>query len=278
MNIKDFLLDNYIYIIIVIVLIIITIIGFLADKKKSGDKKTAANVNTNQGYNPNVGGQINYQPGTMPNPGMNQMAPGNIQLNNINPMPAAPVEPMGNNMGVMPQPVNNQPNMVGMPQPVEPIAPVQTMPEQIVMQSPVGGTQMMAAPMPEANNFAAPQPMVPNNTPQVNMMNQPNMVGVPQPVEPMAPVQTMPEQMIMQPTAGEPQMMAVPMPEANNFVGAQPVNMPMNNAMPQPVPTPTPIPNPSGNTVPNPITPPQPVNPTPVGFVFGPQQNNNNNM
>ena len=39
MNIKDFLIDNYIYIIIVIVLIIITIIGFLADKKKNGEKK-----------------------------------------------------------------------------------------------------------------------------------------------------------------------------------------------------------------------------------------------
>ena len=214
MNIKDFLLDNYIYIIIVIVLIIITIIGFLADKKKSGAKNTAPTENTNPGYNPNVGGQINYQPGTMPSPGMNQMAPGNMQLNNVASMPAAPVEPMNNNMGVMPQPVNNQPNMVGMPQPVEP----------------------------------------------------------------MAPVQTMPEQMVMQPTAVEPQMMATPMVETNNYMNAQPVNMPINNAMPQPAPTPAPIPNPSGTTVPNPITPPQPVNPTPVGFVFGPQQNNNNNM
>ena len=35
MNLKDFLMDNYIYIIIVIILIIITIIGFLADKKKN---------------------------------------------------------------------------------------------------------------------------------------------------------------------------------------------------------------------------------------------------
>ena len=274
MNIKDFLLDNYIYIIIVIVLIIITIIGFLADKKKSGAKNTAPTENTNPGYNPNVGGQINYQPGTMPSPGMNQMAPGNMQLNNVASMPAAPVEPMNNNMGVMPQPVNNQPNMVGMPQPVEPMAPIQTMPEQMVMQPTAAESQMMATPMAGVN----PQPMVPNNTPQPNMMNQPNMVGMPQPVEPMAPVQTMPEQMVMQPTAVEPQMMATPMVETNNYMNAQPVNMPINNAMPQPAPTPAPIPNPSGTTVPNPITPPQPVNPTPVGFVFGPQQNNNNNM
>lgn len=39
MNIKEFLLANYIYILIVIALIIITIIGFLADKKKSKEKK-----------------------------------------------------------------------------------------------------------------------------------------------------------------------------------------------------------------------------------------------
>ena len=43
MNIKDFLLDNYIYIIIVIVLIIITIIGFLADKKRGGNTKNSQN-------------------------------------------------------------------------------------------------------------------------------------------------------------------------------------------------------------------------------------------
>ena len=36
MNFRDFLMDNYIYIIIVIVLVIVTIIGFLADKKKNG--------------------------------------------------------------------------------------------------------------------------------------------------------------------------------------------------------------------------------------------------
>ena len=43
---------------------------------------------------------------------------------------------------------------------------------------------------------------------------------------------------------------------------------------------PMPIPNPTVNTVPNPITPPQPVNPQPVNFVYGtpPTNNNGNNV
>ena len=39
MNIKDFLIDNYIWILVIILITIITIIGFLADKKKSGKKE-----------------------------------------------------------------------------------------------------------------------------------------------------------------------------------------------------------------------------------------------
>ena len=58
MNIKDFLIDNYIYIIIVVILIVITVIGFLADKKRNGAKKIKNNV-------PNMapkGGNVAYQP------------------------------------------------------------------------------------------------------------------------------------------------------------------------------------------------------------------------
>ena len=39
MNIKDFLIDNYIWIIVIILITIITIIGFLADRKKEIMKK-----------------------------------------------------------------------------------------------------------------------------------------------------------------------------------------------------------------------------------------------
>lgn len=52
MNIKDFLIENYIWILVIILITIITIIGFLADKKKNGKKSDAistTNSNTNEG-------------------------------------------------------------------------------------------------------------------------------------------------------------------------------------------------------------------------------------
>ena len=108
MNIKDFLIDNYIYILVVILLIIITIIGFLADKNKNkGTKKK--NVLQEQPMPNNANMQpINYQAnpqqmaGSMNYQGMNQMMP-----NNINNMTGQPI-----NFGQIPNssvtPVNNQ--------------------------------------------------------------------------------------------------------------------------------------------------------------------------
>ena len=49
------------------------------------------------------------------------------------------------------------------------------------------------------------------------------------------------------------------------------MNNPINN-------NPTTIPSPEPNTIPNPITPPTPVNPQPINFVYGPQQQSNNNQ
>ena len=50
MNIGEFLMDNYIYIIIIVILIVVTVIGFLADKKKNQTKKNEIlNNNTNNG-------------------------------------------------------------------------------------------------------------------------------------------------------------------------------------------------------------------------------------
>ena len=63
MNIKDFLMENYIYIIIVIILTIVTIIGFLADKKRNGDKKPktmSGTISNNQ--NQNMGNMTYQQP------------------------------------------------------------------------------------------------------------------------------------------------------------------------------------------------------------------------
>ena len=57
MNIKDFLLDNYIWIVVVIILCIITVIGFLADKTRT--KKEKQNSNNNQLYHKNF--HVNLQ-------------------------------------------------------------------------------------------------------------------------------------------------------------------------------------------------------------------------
>ena len=48
MNIKDFLIDNYIWIIVIILITIVTIIGFLADKKKNENKNEAPAQPRNQ--------------------------------------------------------------------------------------------------------------------------------------------------------------------------------------------------------------------------------------
>ena len=59
----------------------------------------------------------------------------------------------------------------------------------------------------------------------------------------------------------------------NSFVESNPYQM--NNSINN---NPTTIPSPEPNTIPNPITPPTPVNPQPINFVYGPQQQSNNNQ
>lgn len=62
MNIKEFLLDNYIWIIVVILLSIITVIGFLADKKKTPKKKKGESSPMNPGDVASANtAPINYQ-------------------------------------------------------------------------------------------------------------------------------------------------------------------------------------------------------------------------
>ena len=109
MNIKDFLLDNYIYILIVIILIIITIIGFLADKKgknkgSSGEMLPNNNLNNNPNMgNPQQGQPMNYQP--IANEPQNQNVNNTLQNNNaplmnnngLNAMPNTMINPVVNN-------------------------------------------------------------------------------------------------------------------------------------------------------------------------------------
>ena len=108
MNIKDFLIDNYIYIIIVIVLIIITIIGFLADKKskvKNADKDILPNNNANNGsvnygnVQQNQAQPMNYQPVAGTNEVINSIPNSPLITNNV---PTAPI-----NMGQLPNNIVN---------------------------------------------------------------------------------------------------------------------------------------------------------------------------
>ena len=316
MNIKDFLLDNYIYIIIVIILIIITIIGFLADKKKNGAKKLekAPIASNNAGYTPGGTAPITYDPAAM----NNTMVNNGLNVNQMN-LPTTPTNNQVQNNMAQPMPA---PEVLNQPQPVTavPVSPV----NNVNMTQP----GMVAEPMPNVvmNQPGPVEPMANVNMTQPGMaaelmsnVNQPgpvepmnnNMVFVPEPMyqplsdqqphfEGVTPSEPAPVQQPMmnqpgpvQPNGFEqmnninPAPMEAPVmaPTPNPIPNPMPenvnnVNM-MNNGMManQPVmPNPMPIPNPVDNTVPNPITPPQPVNPTPVGFVFGPQQNNNQNM
>ena len=83
MNIKEFLIDNYIWIIVVIVLLIITIIGFLADKKKGKDPKVGAPQPSPVPNNAAPAGPINYQP-VAPNQNVQPLAPTNVEQSNVN--------------------------------------------------------------------------------------------------------------------------------------------------------------------------------------------------
>ena len=97
MNIKQFLLDNYIWILVIILISIVTIIGFLADKKKNDKKKE--NAAQQQPSNENNLAPMQYQEqsqsaaNTM---GMNNalgfpLPQQSTQINNMaNPQPTSP--------------------------------------------------------------------------------------------------------------------------------------------------------------------------------------------
>lgn len=270
MNIKNFLMDNYIYIIIVIVLIIVTIIGFLADKQKIGKKNKLAEEESSPS---NVNGVITPQPATY------QSATNN-QVNNLNTIPNTNLMPNNqlnnqNNLnGGLMNPINTTINPVNLgnqvnniPQPVEPMtAGIALTPEP--MYQPLSEQPTAINPTNQINNF--------NN----GIVNQPvqNPEPLQQPINSLIPNNNMGSanafnQPMVEPIKTENNM-------ANNIVGGQTLNgMNTNNGMvlnQQPV-NPQPIPNPVENTIPSPIAPPQPTTPGPVGFVYGPPTPNQNN-
>ena len=228
MNIKEFLIDNYIYIIIVIILIIITIIGFLADKKRSNDKgKDNANNNNNNTNQAMMGQNLvnnQSQVSQVSVVGNNGMA---VQPN-VAPVVQSVNPPVQNNANVsMNQAVVNQ-NVV--PTPVDVVSPdnqnVVTNPEP--MYTSLSDQKPVIAPVDPAQNINNYRQNVSGISPQVNAQNIPQSVnqniGLNQGMtSSMAVSSQNPTQMPINPNAN-----VVPTPMPAN-INSQPVPTPMNN-------------------------------------------------
>ena len=199
MNIKDFLIDNYIWILAIILISIVTIIGFLADKKKNGkknDNQPVPNPVPNNGqpmnhitpiqYNApeqimqnqmNNNNNLEMNQGNfnkpMPQQNQNNGMINSSNINNENHMGInniTPLEPTS----TMPVGVNNT---INTPNPIENIIP-NNMPEPIYQ------------PLSEQTPFVQPRPVqtfnnFPNNnqemvTPIENTLNQSNPNFIPQ--------------------------------------------------------------------------------------------------
>lgn len=348
-NIKEFLINNYIYILVVILLSIITVIGFLVDKKKSGKGKNkgqvaqAAPAMATPSANTMGQAPVSFQPNQVsPQPvNVNQMSAmqmpfgNNVSNEGFNPnqntpvnfgaIPNASVSPldMNGNNGTIPQAIPNQgmmPNQMGMTS-QESINQIQSnsfqpnslQPNSIQTNS-MQPDNMMAQSMNSVN------PIPNNNGPVMNNMNTPepvenmnaNTTGVVEPMyQPLSEQKPVfaPREVVIPSTQEAPQNtmnnnMGMPSQNmVNNEVSnvGQTMNtnqnmmnsqMNYNNEMQNNMVNqnngfgnmgqvnPMPMPNPTVNTVPNPITPPQPVNPQPVNFVYGapPTNNNGNNV
>lgn len=309
MNIIDFLTENYIWILAIILITIVTIIGFLADKKKSG-KKTDNVLTPQQPINNNQP-QMQYQPVQE----LQLQGQSNIAQNNINQMPESMnqnlnINPMNNNqnMGTIPQPTvsDNQPqnivNTMNNPQPVEnivtnmgaepmyqplseqipniPPQPVPTfdaMQSQNIQEQPTIINNQMGNNLNTGNNqFTNPQPVMNN---QQSMMT--NQMTLEQSQFTQMPNYNTQSNMIQnqgtipvpQPIMPEPIVTNQMTSEQSQF--AQMPNYNMNQPM-------------QNNTPNNMIQQNVPTNPqmsqmtqaqqqqAPINFVYGPQNNNQN--
>ena len=216
MNIKDFLIDNYIYIIVVIVLIIITIIGFLADKKKNGVKKVKEDNGQNIN-NQNIS-QINPANNGIANP-INMPNIANQQLNN-----AVPTNSISN-YNLTPDMVNTQLNQ-SIPNSGT-ITPNQVRPQSIVMPN----QNMTVSPQTIVQQPNVGTPVIPQSPQAQNIVPQPinnignnavhNNTGV-------TPIPVMPNNNV-QPT---------PMPVTpNSQTSVNPLPNPQTGTVPNPMPS-----------------------------------------
>lgn len=306
MNIKDFLIDNYIWIIAILSITIITIIGFLADKNSKNKPKkeknnapneapiqgTIQNVN-NQPMN-NMTGAVQYQPPVEPiqspinnNMGMvynnndnNQMAQLNQNLNTPNNQVISGVNNM-NIMGENQSMINNTTiptdvNMINNPQPVETLIPnIQEAPvyQPLSEQKP----NIPAQPAYNFSNNVNTMPM--GGTPVVQPTIQETTI------EP-TPSYNQPINPSMLPENNTYGMNATPMSNYNQNIATIPT--PVSTIQtPQPVNPQHIMPNSYNNvqSIPQPNVEPmsqqapaqnQTTTPQPLNFVFGPQNNNPN--
>lgn len=292
MNIRDFLINNYIWILVVLLLTIVTIIGFLADKKRG--KKEPKNVNTG-GNNISNGVPINYQnvQGGYPQQGQTLMNGQNMGMNQVNNQPL--IYPQMN----QPQPAENVsfqniPNSSLTPNNMVNNfnnAPQTGQVEQSQMVNPMG----MPQPMEQFNNMNQMN-VIPNNN---MMMNQPqpvenvnnnviNAEPMYQPLSEQTPV--IPPQNV--PNYNPQPVQSVPIMDNGNALNNQvPNNMGMGNMNEQmnmsnnmvmepvvnnsmPVNQGQLMPNGMPNTVPTPVNNQEQTNPQAINFVYGPQNNN----
>lgn len=213
MNIKDFLIDNYIWILVIILITIITIIGFLADKKSRGkkekkDNSQLQNINNQQVNNQMMNNQqqpIQYQ---QPEQFQNNQPNNNIgfNFNNMN-TTVKPLNQMNNAINSTTQPtvaepmqlnsINNQVDLMNNINPINNVVPnnmaepmyqplseqkpniaPQPIPNIPNMQQPVNIEQNQILPM--ANNLEGNNPQTFNAIPSVNQNIQPQPVQMPQ--------------------------------------------------------------------------------------------------
>lgn len=284
-NIKEFLLDNYIWILVVILLLIITIIGFLADKNKDSkrEKKQKGNIPTNQAnaFNGN-GSPITYQNNIS---GMNTMDYSNTVPNMVN--NNQNIMPMFNNQMQVPsaeqaydlnnnklqndfsnmnnQPINNNPTItsanmgnVSNPMPIDNInQSINPLPEPMYQplseQTPNFNSQVNLQQAQSSNNT------INNVVPQFNNVNAINSETItPQPIISQPVINANPENFNMN--------------QVSQFNNLNQVDS--NSGFNQ---SPQQIPNNFDNTIPNTIpSPTTTTNPQPINFVYGANDNNQN--
>lgn len=282
MNIMEFMMDNFVWILVVLLLTIVTIIGFLVDKKKNDKKK-----------NEQVNG-MNVQNYSAPVNGGGQNFSQNMQPVNFNSQPVNTNGNMVNNMmngNNFPNNSIKQPMMSGNDNMVQSVTP----PSSLQNFQPQMFSEPVSTPVVEQQNAMQPQMVtqIPIQEPEP-MMQQP-VTNTPY-VNPMPEfmqqnkVMYQPNQQVMQVNTVQPEpiyqnnpvsMQSVPSAENNQMVQPQ-MNVPQmsNVQMPQ-GPASVNMPNNGYNNAPNQPMSTQPAYNQqtqfqPVNFVYGNQNSNQN--